>query len=221
MCVLAAGRFWLRIGNVPPTQHLSGPVSLGAVPPDRSLTRFGKSSAELAIDKIDCSWQVYHFHRFPSAYQDCLIILKYQRPLKMCLKLEANFLSLLANSKNLLQNICQYIYSQTKSTIYYLDAGVILNTIKRLLVMRVFRCKMAFIECVISITRYLIPFHLLFNTTAVWAYFLACWLDSTRNSAIGCVAQVWNSWKWKSGAGRSWLGLSRYEYLFLLLEFPG
>lgn len=40
---------------MPPTQHLSGPVSLGAVPPDRSLTRFGKSSAELAIDKIDCS----------------------------------------------------------------------------------------------------------------------------------------------------------------------
>lgn len=60
----------------------------------------------------------------------------------MSLKLEANFLSLLANSKNLLQNICQYIYSQLKTTTYYLNARVAFNTIKRLVVVRVFRCKM-------------------------------------------------------------------------------
>lgn len=60
----------------------------------------------------------------------------------MSLKLEANFLSLLANSKNLLQNICQYIYSQPKISIYYLNARVALNTIKRLVVVRILGCKM-------------------------------------------------------------------------------
>lgn len=175
------------------------------VPLDRSLKRSEKSSAELATDRIDCSWQVYHFYCFPSAYQDCLILLKYQRPLKMCLKLDANFLSLLANSKNLLQNICQYIYSQTKATMYYLNAGVILNAIKRPVLITVFRYKMAFLESIISSTRHLKPFILSLSTKGLFrqsghvSWLAVPMAAETRQ----WVAPVWNSWNRKSRPGRS------------------
>lgn len=123
----------------------------------------------------------------------------------MRLKLDANFLALLANSKNLLQNICQYIYSQTKATVHYLKAGVIPNAIERLVVVRAFRCQTAFIERIISSVRYLKPFLLLPNTTGQFRQSgHVSWLAARMAAATRqWVAQVGNSWKWKSGAGRS------------------
>lgn len=87
----------------------------------------------------------------------------------MCLKLDANFLALLANLKNLLQNIHQYIYSQTKGTTYFLNAGVILNAIERLvLVTDPSEYKTAFVESIISSMRYLKPFLLSLNTRGLF-----------------------------------------------------